>query len=118
MALLQKVIRHFFDHFACGICELHATPIISAIYCWENLIQKKGLHMLSLALKKCLRRLSVRYKKAYAGSACVGMAEPAQKIFLRRLSLRKKNAYAGCACAKKLPTQAEPALKIQKFQYF
>jgi hypothetical protein len=41
LVLLQKVIGHPFDHFACGICELHATPIMSAIYRWENLIQKK-----------------------------------------------------------------------------
>jgi hypothetical protein len=41
LAQLHKVIGHPFDHFACGICELHATPIMSAIYCWENLIQKK-----------------------------------------------------------------------------
>jgi hypothetical protein len=36
LALLQKVIGHPFDHFACRICELHAKPIISAIYRWEN----------------------------------------------------------------------------------
>jgi hypothetical protein len=41
LALLQKVIGHPFDHFACGIRELHATPIISAIYRWESLIQIK-----------------------------------------------------------------------------
>ncbi len=39
--LLQKVIGHPFDHFACGICELHATPFMLAIYRWENLIQEK-----------------------------------------------------------------------------
>jgi hypothetical protein len=41
LVLLQKVIGHPFDHFACGICELHATPFMLAIYCWENLIQEK-----------------------------------------------------------------------------
>jgi hypothetical protein len=29
--LLQKAIVHPYDHFACGIRELHATPIMSAI---------------------------------------------------------------------------------------
>jgi hypothetical protein len=43
LALLQNVIGDPFDHFACGIWELHATPIISAIYRWENLIQKKKM---------------------------------------------------------------------------
>jgi hypothetical protein len=38
LVLLQKVIGYPFDHFACGICELHATPFILAIYRWENLI--------------------------------------------------------------------------------
>ncbi len=41
LVLLQKVIGHPFDHFACGICELHATPFMLAIYSWENLIQEK-----------------------------------------------------------------------------
>jgi hypothetical protein len=30
-----------FTEYACGIRELHAKPIISAIYRWENLIYKK-----------------------------------------------------------------------------
>ncbi len=38
LVLLQKVIGHPFYPFACGICELHAMPIMSAIYRWENLI--------------------------------------------------------------------------------
>jgi hypothetical protein len=38
---LQKVIGHPFDHFACGICELHATPFMLAIYRWESFIQEK-----------------------------------------------------------------------------
>jgi hypothetical protein len=37
LVLLQMVIDHPFDRFACGICELHAKPIMSAIYRWENL---------------------------------------------------------------------------------
>jgi hypothetical protein len=36
--LLQKVIGLLFKHFARGIRELHAKPIILAIYRWENLI--------------------------------------------------------------------------------
>jgi hypothetical protein len=36
LALLQKVIGHPFDHFACGICKWHAKPITSAIYRWEK----------------------------------------------------------------------------------
>ncbi len=34
----QKVIGLPFKHFAGGIRELHAKPIILAIYRWENLI--------------------------------------------------------------------------------
>jgi hypothetical protein len=41
--LLQKVIRHPFDHFACGIHELHATPITSAIYRWGELFRIKKI---------------------------------------------------------------------------
>ncbi len=37
VVLLQKVIGYPFSN-ACGNRELHATPIMSAIYCWENLI--------------------------------------------------------------------------------
>jgi hypothetical protein len=37
LVLLQKVIGLLFKHFASGIRELHAKPIILAIYCWENL---------------------------------------------------------------------------------
>jgi hypothetical protein len=37
LVLLQMVIDHPFDCFACGICELHVKPIMSAIYRWENL---------------------------------------------------------------------------------
>ncbi len=37
-------------------------------------------------------------------------AECALKKGLRRLSLRYKNVYAGWVCANKMPTQAEPAL--------
>ncbi len=36
--LLQKVIKYPLEAIACGICELHATPIMIAIYWWENLI--------------------------------------------------------------------------------
>jgi hypothetical protein len=38
LMLLQKVIGLPFKHFARGIRELHAKPIILAIYRWENLI--------------------------------------------------------------------------------
>ncbi len=38
-------------------------------------------------------------------------AESALKKGLRRLSMRNKIAYAGWACAKNLPAQAEPAQK-------
>jgi hypothetical protein len=41
VVLLQKVIGYPFEPFACGICELHATPNMSAIYRWENLILNK-----------------------------------------------------------------------------
>ncbi len=36
--LLQKVIKYPLEQIACGIRELHATPIMLAIYRWENLI--------------------------------------------------------------------------------
>jgi hypothetical protein len=35
---LQKVIGYPLDPFACGNRELHATPRMSAIYRWEDLI--------------------------------------------------------------------------------
>jgi hypothetical protein len=35
---VAKVIKYPLEQIACGICELHATPIMLAIYCWENLI--------------------------------------------------------------------------------
>ncbi len=38
LVLLQKVIGLPFKHFARGIRELHAKPIILAIYRWGNLI--------------------------------------------------------------------------------
>jgi hypothetical protein len=38
LVLLQKVIGLPFKHFARGIRELHAKPIILAIYRRENLI--------------------------------------------------------------------------------
>jgi hypothetical protein len=38
LVLLQKAIGLPFKHFAHGIRELHAKPIILAIYRWENLI--------------------------------------------------------------------------------
>jgi hypothetical protein len=38
LVLLQKVIGLPFKHFARGIRELHAKPIILAIYRWENWI--------------------------------------------------------------------------------
>ncbi len=34
---LQKVIKYPLEQMACGIRELHATPIMLAIYRWENL---------------------------------------------------------------------------------
>jgi hypothetical protein len=37
LVLLQKVIGFLFKHCARGIRELHAKPIILAIYRWENL---------------------------------------------------------------------------------
>ncbi len=37
---LQKVIKYPLEHIAGGICELHATPIMLAIYRWEDLIKK------------------------------------------------------------------------------
>jgi hypothetical protein len=37
LVLLQKVIGLPFKHFARGIRELHAKPIIFAKYRWENL---------------------------------------------------------------------------------
>jgi hypothetical protein len=61
LALLQKVIGHPFDHFAGGICELHATPIILAIYRWENLIQKKK----EASLKFCLPSAVFILTRAY-----------------------------------------------------
>ncbi len=63
LALLQKVIGLPFDHFASGICELHATPIISAIYRWENLIQKKN--KMEGSLKFCLPSAVSIPMKAY-----------------------------------------------------
>jgi hypothetical protein len=41
LVLLQKEIGFPFKHFAHGIRELHAKPIILAIYCWEKLIWDK-----------------------------------------------------------------------------
>ncbi len=41
LVLLQKVIGHPFDHFACVIRELHAKPIMSAIFRWKNFKIKK-----------------------------------------------------------------------------
>jgi len=41
VVLLQKVIGYPFDPFACGNRELHATPSMSAIYRWENVIYNK-----------------------------------------------------------------------------
>ena len=38
LVLLQKAIGLPFKHFAHGIRELHAKPIILAIYRWENWI--------------------------------------------------------------------------------
>jgi hypothetical protein len=38
LVLLQKLISNLFRHFACRIHELHAKPIITAIYRWENLL--------------------------------------------------------------------------------
>jgi hypothetical protein len=38
LVLLQKVIGLPSKHFAHGIRELHAKPIIFTIYRWENLI--------------------------------------------------------------------------------
>ncbi len=35
---MQKVIGYPLDLFACDNRELHATPRMSAIYRWENLI--------------------------------------------------------------------------------
>jgi hypothetical protein len=32
LELLQKVIKYPLEQIACGICELHATPIMLAIY--------------------------------------------------------------------------------------
>jgi hypothetical protein len=40
LELLQKVFKYPLEQIACGICELHATPIMLAIYRWENLIKK------------------------------------------------------------------------------
>jgi hypothetical protein len=36
--VFKKVIGYPLDLFACGNRELHATPRISGIYRWENLI--------------------------------------------------------------------------------
>ncbi len=58
------------------------------------------------ALKKCLGRLSLRKKNAYAGWACA-----------KKNCQNREKIYAHGVCAKKLPIQAEPALKIKKFQY-
>jgi hypothetical protein len=41
VVLLQKVIGYPFEPFACGIRELHATPSMSAIYRWKNIILNK-----------------------------------------------------------------------------
>ncbi len=38
LELLQKVIKYPLEQIACGIRELHATPILIAIYRWEILI--------------------------------------------------------------------------------
>jgi hypothetical protein len=38
LELFQKVIKYPLEQIACGICELHATPIMLAIYRWKNLI--------------------------------------------------------------------------------
>jgi hypothetical protein len=35
---LQKVIKYPLEQIAGGICELHATPIMLALYRCENLI--------------------------------------------------------------------------------
>jgi hypothetical protein len=32
LGVLQKVIKYPLEQIACGICELHATPIMLAIY--------------------------------------------------------------------------------------
>ncbi len=39
LELLQKVIKYPLEQIACGIRELHATPILIAIYRWEILIE-------------------------------------------------------------------------------
>ena len=36
LELLQKVIKYPLEQIASGICELHATPIMFAIYRWKN----------------------------------------------------------------------------------
>jgi hypothetical protein len=43
VVLLQKVISYPFDPFACGNRELHATPIMLAIYRWSTSFQIKKM---------------------------------------------------------------------------
>jgi hypothetical protein len=59
--LLQKVIGHPFGQVACGFCELYATPILSAIYRWENLVQKKKQN--GGEFKTCFLRRALFLKK-------------------------------------------------------
>jgi hypothetical protein len=37
LCMSYSIARYPFEQFACGICKLHATPIMFAIYGWENL---------------------------------------------------------------------------------